>query len=306
MVEIGILAAITAVILFAFTSVISKHILTRVQAPYYYLQLQIIFMLPVLVVILGLTADFTYLIEQRYLYLLDLIISATLAFAGMLTLMLGISQSNASTAGVFLSTRVIFSIPLAIIFLQEFRPLYVYALIGLILVGALLTSYDPAVPWKQILQGKQSGVRWLVLTSLFWAVANFYTTVVTQVIRPIEYLSLRIIIFAILAVLISPIARPMFDQNRTRPSRSLLPILTAFTVFTLSAQFLFILALSTSLTITEGIGVFEGVATFVLSMVIAKFSSLDSLDELLDRKSILVRGSGAIVATVGVLLLVLL
>lgn len=304
--QIGVIAAVVAVFLFAFTSVISKYILKQLRAPYYYTLLQILVTLPIFLIVMFSTSDISHLIEIRDQYLLELVISSIFAFTGMLTLMLALDKGNASTAGIFLSTRVIFSIPLAIIFLGEMQSWFVYVIIIAILLGSVATSYDHSVSIGRILKGKENGVRWLLLTSLFWSISNFFVTRVTQVIAPFEYLGLRIIIFLALALLFKIPGSRAFDGDRKHRTRSIFPILIVFTALTLVGQYLFVVALSISLTLTEGIGVFEGVLTFILSISLAKIFKMDSLDEVVDRKSMVVRITGIIIATTGVVLLIVL
>ncbi len=305
--EIFIWSAILAIIFFAGTSVLAKLLIPDVGGPYSFFVIQSVLAAPL--------AFFSlYLIEQRVFNpaITDLSVALTfltatlLGFVGFICLIIGFSKGNASVGGIFLSSRLVINIPLAFIFLQERYPIEIYLLIAATLVGALIVSWDETLSLKEVFLFQGKGVKWFVLTMVFWALANLFTANIRNRISAIEFIAYRQLIFVLMAFLFFPFLHSLVDEGLGQITNRFWAMIIGYVVLLISAQALFVYSLNQSLTITEGIGAMEGVATFLLSVAIAKTFGNSKLEEPLKRQTLVIRSAGVLISTVSVLLIVLL
>ncbi|MHA2249194.1 MAG: EamA family transporter, partial [Candidatus Kariarchaeaceae archaeon] len=291
MVQDYVLYASVSIILFAFTSVITKFIIPEIGGPFRFLSVQLTLGVTVTSsILLGLVlGGYTINIHNTPDILLKLILSTIFAFAGYTTLMIGFRKGNASVGGVILSSRVIVTIPLAFFALKEQYEADIYIYIIVALLGAILVSWDPKLTFREFILFKGGGARWFFITMFFWALANFYTTSIGEAIPAIVFIAYRQILFIPLVLILYKPGIEWFDQEKKPITLKVIKKLVIYILFLISAQILFVSALQKSLTISEGIGVLEGATTFILSLGIAKFYDNSVMDEPLDQKTIFIR-----------------
>lgn len=298
--------ALIAVFLFAATSVMAKYLISMFGGPYRFLAYQLTAGLVVVWSIL-------LLIDPSPLspnlkdpeVIRSFVLSSIFGFGGFVCLMIGFSKGNASVGGIFISSRLAVNIPLAFIFLGEHYPIFVYILILLTVVGAILVSWDENLDAREVFLLKGRGVIWFFLTMVFWGLSNLFITDIGDRLSPIEFLGYRQLFLFVATWLFYPIISPKVDQGGKGFSFPTLRLLTTYIVFTISAQLLFIFSLLQNLTITEGIGAMEGAATFVISMGAAKVFGNSILEEPTSSKILTIRIVGVLLSTMGVLTIIL-
>lgn len=305
--ETFVLYALISVFLFALSSVITKFFIVKAGGPVNFL----LFHLSIGMIVMSLIFTFyvvngyDYSILFQLEYLIPIIISSTFAFLGFISLLLGFEKGNASVGGVILSSRVFASVPMAYFFIGEVFGIEIYLFILLALVGAIINSWRKGMDIKGLATLKADGMRWFMLTAIFWAGSNFMIRYIGDAIPALVFMFSRQIIMLILIVITYIVLTRKFNRPRAKRQNTLLYQIFLYVVLLVFAQVGMITALSQSLTITEAIGVLEGSITLIISVLYGKFVDNKILDEALDRKSLAIRIFGALVALLGTLGVVL-
>ena len=290
---------ITATIIFAVTSIYGKIIIEDLENSYVFFLLQISFISPILLILnIIIRPDLTYLTSP--IDLLKVFFSSVFSFIGYVFLYKGFEVGNVSVGGVMLSARVLVSIPLAILIGELYPPLtYVFILIALF--GAILVSYKKDLSIKDFFQFKSSGMNYFVVTLFSWAISNTLVRDLNNHFHPLLFLLLRILMFIIIGILTFPYLRSKLAPNiKIKISRRIVIQLTSYVVILVTAQILYIYALGLSLTISEGLGVLEGVFTFILAIGLSKIRYFkEYLKEPLEKITIIIRSLGVVIATLG-------
>ena len=305
--KIFVTTAIFAIFLFAMTSVLTKFLINRIGGPFRFLTIQVGFgaiITTITLVVSGIPIINPALARTNIA--LQFGLSILFAYFGFITLMIGFSKGNASVGGIFLSSRLIINIPLAAIFLHEIYPPLIYVFIAFGLFGALITTWEEGMNISDVLSIRANGVFWYVSTMVFWALSNLFVTGISDALHPIQFISYRYLIFVVVNLILYPFVQPKFDKKELPISRSFLYFLAPYVIFTVSAQFLFVFSLQQSLTITEGIGAAEGVVTFVIALIVAKFISNKELNEPLESRVLRVRSGGVILSLLSIVVLTII
>ncbi|MDH5646201.1 MAG: hypothetical protein OEZ01_09350, partial [Candidatus Heimdallarchaeota archaeon] len=226
--------------------------------------------------------------------------SSILTFIGYISLTIGLERGNASVGGVLLSSRVLFSIPLAIIIIGEIYNFMVYISILIAIIGSISVSWKKSMRLIDLILLRSKGIRWFILTSISWSVSNMIIRQLEQSVPVLEFLFYRQIVFVILIIITFLSIKNKLHTKLTL-NKNLLLKYSIYSAFLLFAQFLYIYALGFSLTITESIGIMEGAFTLLFSILIAKYYNNQILNEPIDRESILIRIVGMIFASIGTL-----
>ena len=299
--ETYVLYALISVFLFAISSVITKFLIIKAGNPVNFLvyQLSIGMIVTSFIFSYLVMKGYNYSILFDFKYLIPIIISSTFAFLGFLSLLLGFENGNASVGGVILSSRVIASIPLAYFFIGEVFALNVYLFIAAALVGAVLNSYRVGMDLRGLITLKAAGMRWFTLTAIFWAGANFMIRYIGDVIPALVFMFVRQIFMYCLVLITYFILTRKYKKQKLRRSKTLTYQIFLYVILLIFAQVGMITALSQSLTITEAIGVLEGSITLILSILYARLINNKVLDEALDKKSLMIRILGALIALLG-------
>ena len=297
--ELIAIITITSTIIFAVTSIYGKIIIEELENSYYFFLLQILFILPILFFInLILKPNLTYLTSVS-----DLLIAffaSIFAFIGYIFLYKGFEVGNVSVGGVMLSSRVLVSIPLAIL-IGELYPFLTYVFIFIALIGAILVSYKKGLTLKDFFQFKSSGMNYFIVTLFAWAISNTLTRELNNHFEPLLFLFIRIFMFFIIAIITYPYLRSKLTNNQPMyfSKKHIYQVLT-YVLILITAQMLYVYALGLSLTITEGLGVLEGIFTFILAISLSKIVYFKNyLQEPLERLTLTVRTFGVLITTIG-------
>lgn len=299
--ELIAIITIVSTIIFAITSIYGKIIIEDIQNSYYFFLLEIACFVPMLIFVnILIRPDLQYLSSSSDL--LMVFFSSIFSFIGYITLYKGFEVGNVSVGGVMLSSRVLLSIPLAI-FIGEIYPFFIYVFIFIALCGAILVSFKQGLSIKDFFQFRSSGMNYFIVTLITWAISNTLIRELNNHFSPLLLLLLRISMFFIIAVLTFPYLLKVLGPDKPlKLSRKNLYQVVTYNLIILSAQVLYVYALGVSLTIAEGLGVLEGMFTFILAIGLSKISYFKQyLQEPMERITIIVRTLGVIIATVGAL-----
>lgn len=294
---------ITSTIIFAFTSIYGKILISKITNSWHFFILQTLLSIPILIIInFILKPDIGPLFEPEKIIIL--LIASLFAFVGFVTLYKGFETGNVSVGGVLLSARVLVSIPLALL-LGEIYPLLVYFFIFIALIGAFLVSYNEKLSKNDFFKLKSSGMNYFLVTLVFWAISNSIVRNLNNSVHPLLFLLFRSTIFIIICLILYPILNKKLANNKAISfSSNTLKHAIVYVCILIIAQLLFLQALGESLTIAEGLGVLEGVFTFLMAILLSKIQYFRNyLLEPLERKTLKVRTIGVIIttlATIGV------
>lgn len=303
MVDSIALLALCMTVLFAFSSIYSKFLIERAGSSYHFFLIHIPLALTafwVLAVISMLNGD-SFSSLQNMNHMAALIASSVFAWIGFVTLLRGFEVGNVSVGGVVLSSRVIFSVPIAIFVLSERYHNVVYLWIFIALIGAVLVSWEKGLEVRQLLLLKGGGASWFVVTCLSWAICNGFVRYLDNNVPVALFLAARMTVFALLSVATFPwLNRWLADSRNLRPTRQLTGLILIYVLVLVAAQLGMIYALGESLTITEGIGVIEGVFTFIFAVLLARSATLQkTLNEPIDKHTLIVRAVASTLAAIG-------
>ena len=227
------------------------------------------------------------------------------AFLGYTTLLVGFQKGNVSVGGIILSSRVFVSIPLAFFLIGERYSYYIYILLIFSLGGSIMVSWTKQLSMIQVMQLKAPGMKWFILTSIFWATSNFLTRYMDRQLSVGVFLLYRQILMIIMCWIFFRSGRKLFDTGPIIFDRKLIRGVLTYLGVLLFAQFCFVYSLGYSLTISEGIGISEGFFTLIFSLIIAHFVDNSVLNEPLDKHTLSIRFLGAAIAGISTLLVVL-
>jgi hypothetical protein len=300
---------IIATFVFAASSIYGKFLIKEVQSSYHFLLLQIIFsfVLVCLVNIMLFLSGYYPAIDLQISGVVLIFLASIFAFIGFVTLLRGFEIGDVSVGGVFLSSRVFISVPIAIIFIGEKYPFITYICIVITIVGALMVSWQKNLPIKEVLTFRASGSNYFLITLISWGVANSIVRQLNNEVFLLLFLLIRGVFFVTFAVVTYPILNRFLASGKAIKYTSTSIKHTGIYILILFfAQASFVYALGVSLTLTEGIGVLEGVFTFLLAVIISKnLKWKEILEEPLDQLTLSIRSIGvilAIIGTVGVLI----
>lgn len=303
-----VILAFSATILLAISIVYSKFVTSYLKNPVNFLSIQTVIYF---ILILGIYLLLNFFGEQlnnnlSIINLFYIIASSIFVFIGLLTYYIGLQDGNASVGGVIMSARVIISITLVWIFIDEPYPLESYLWVLLVVFGAILVSWQKGVSLKECLYGKESGSRWFFLTIFFWAVTSLFIRLLNNEVHFITYLLLRYVIQLILVIFLYRIMNKHFGNNEPLKLGSHLkfPIFLVMfnAIILLISDFGFVIAVGEEMIATETIVALGGLFVFVLTLILSKNNNIRiRLAEPLDKKTLFVRFLGVIFATIGVL-----
>ena len=298
--ELIALITITSTIIFAITSIYGKIIIEDIENSYNFFLIQIVLMIPILIIINYLISpDLSNL--NSYNDLIKVFLASFFGFFGYIALYKGFEVGNVSVGGVMLSSRVLISIPLAVLLIGEHYPLHIYLFILISFFGAILVSYKKDLSLKTFFQFRSSGINYFLVTLICWAISNTLTRDLNNHFHPLLFLLIRIVFFAIIALITYPLFKSSLakDKPLKLSKRTFYQVVT-YIIIIITAQTLYIYALGQSLTIAEGLGVVEGVFTFILAISLSKLPYFkEYLQEPLQKITIIVRTIGVIITTVG-------
>lgn len=296
--------ALIATLFYAIGAVYSKLIMDYIKNPVllmiYQFTINLIVVFIVFVVLYLIGTDFSNLLVFNDLIVL--IISSIFIFLGILTFYYGLNIGNVSVATIVLSSRVLFVIPLGILFLNEFYPSSIYFWIIIIVLGIFLVSWKKGLPLKDVFMLK--GTIYFILTNIFWAIANSLITYLHNDIHFVAIIMIRLVVLTTLIFILAPKLNISFKYiPLDKKFNEKFALITFFLVLVLFMGDLgYIYALGETVTITEAIGSLQGIFVFIMVLILSKIPFIkDGLQEPLDRKTITVRITGIFLATIGTL-----
>ncbi|MFX1283527.1 MAG: DMT family transporter [Promethearchaeota archaeon] len=304
-----IFLAFIGTIVISTSFVYSKLVLTQIKNPIHMLFLQISINY-VLLLILYFPSLLLFGSEMnKNLTISNIFIifcSAMVIFTGLVTFFIGLNEGNVSTGGVVVSSRMIFSVFLAWLFLSERFPFNSYLFILIVFIGVLLVSWQKDLRLTDIFLFKSSGSGWFIVAVIFFAIGNAFIRLLSNQINVLTQLVFRLTFLLIATLVFYPILnrrigdkRPLKDTVR-RPKLVLQAII--YVLLIMIADIATTLAIGESLTITEAITALEGLFVFIFMFLIAQNKTFQkALQEPFDRETLTVRFLGVIIATIGII-----
>lgn len=306
MVDLTVIAVLISITLFAFTTLLTKYVIAGAGGPYKFLTIQLSTGLVVMGIIFLLF--FSDEIIDPDIFEPDVLTKFFLAcvfgFFGFVFLLVGLEKGNASVGGIFISSRVIVNIPLAYIFLNERYNYSIYLFIFLTFIGALIVSWSSELSVLDVILLRGKGTKYFLITMVFWGLSNVFVASMGTVISPFHFLMYRQVVFVLAVWLLYPLLRKRLDHNTPNLNWSFFKKVLLYIALTLVAQVLFIFSLQQSLTITEGLGVFEGVITFIITILFAHYVDNSILGESLGKKELTIKVGGVILSLTGTMLVI--
>jgi drug/metabolite transporter (DMT)-like permease len=260
----------------------------------------------VLILVIGIILIFlgTYPSENLTLENVILtIISTTFLFFGVVSLYYGLKVGNVSVGGLILSSRVLISIFLAISILGEHFPLIIYFWILIIFLGIIFTSWEENL---SLIEGiKDSGTMYFFLTIIFWGIANTIIGDINNEVFIISFLLIRLFVMCLLIIFLYPFLNSFIgDGRKIQFSFRYVIFISLFVLVATVGDAASIIALGESVTVAEAIGAFQGVIIFIIVLILSKNINLKEIfGEPLGKRTLVVRSSGLIIATIAIILL---
>jgi drug/metabolite transporter (DMT)-like permease len=293
--EFFMIAAIVAGLFFALRNIVNKYAIeNKMQAvPWFYLYTALsLAVFPII------SWSISPIVFPSVNSLVLTTIAASAAFTGGLIFVYALSIGDITTANPVLSTRPIFIIPLSYIFLREFYGFQIIGWILLIVLGAILTSWNEGMNFKNWLKNKSLGL--FFATCLIFAFMGIASKPVLQEMDYINYLSW----FHIMQIPLLLIFMPFVMKNneivgfkgkwkQVMPS-AILEI--ALLYISLVAMFF---ALKFSVSLTEAFVATQGLFTVILGVLVSRINP-KFLGENHSIRTYLTRLIGAALILVGV------
>ena len=306
MVDLTVIAVLISITLFAFTTLLTKYVIAGAGGPYKFLTIQ----LSTGLVVMGIFFLIFFrdeLIDQDIFepdVMAKFLLASVFGFLGFIFLLVGLEKGNASVGGIFISSRVIVNIPLAYIFLNERYHYSIYLFILLTFIGALIVSWSSELSVLDVILLRGKGTKYYLITMVFWGLSNIFVTSMGTVISPFHFLMYRQFVFVIAVWMFYPLLRKRLDHNAPKLDWSFFRKVLLYITLTLVAQILFLFSLQQSLTITEGLGVFEGVITFIITILFAHHVDNTILGESLGKKELMIKIAGVILSITGTVMVI--
>ena len=231
-----------------------------------------------------------------------LTISSILIFGGVISFYYGMNKGNVSVATVVISSRVLVVIPIGILFLSEIYTGAVYFWIILVLLGVLFVTWEKGISIKNVLKFK--GSYYYIITNILWAIANSLITYLHNNVNYVGIILIRLIILTFLILILSTPMNNSFEYPPINKKFNLkLSIMIFFLVLVLFIGDMgYIYSLGESITLTEAIGSLQGLFVFFIVLILSKIKIIkNGLNETMDKKTLSVRITGAILAIIGTL-----
>lgn len=304
-----IFLAFIGTIVISTSFVYSKFVLTQIKNPIHmlFLQIAINYILLLILYFPSLLLFGSGMNENLTISNIFIIFcSAMVIFAGLVTFFIGLNEGNVSTGGVIVSSRVIFSVFLAWLFLNERFPFNSYLFILVVFLGVLLVSWQKELRLADTFLFKSSGSGWFILAVVFFSLGNAFIRLLSNQINVLTQLVFRLTFLLIATLVFYPILNRRIGDKRplkdtVKKSKLVLQAII-YVILIMIADIATTLAIGESLTITEAITALEGLFVFIFIFLIAQNKTFqNALQEPFDRKTLTVRFLGVIIATIGII-----
>jgi drug/metabolite transporter (DMT)-like permease len=304
-----ILLAFIGTVVISTSFIYGKLVLTQIKNPIHMLFLQIVINYILLLIIyfpslllFGSQLNVNLSINNIFI----IFCSAMAIFAGLVSFFIGLHKGNVSTGGVIVSSRVIVSIFLAWIFLNERFPFSSYLFILVVFIGVLMVSWQKELRLEEFILFKSSGSGWFIVAVTLFAIGNAFIRLLSNQINVLTQLVFRLTFLLIATLLFYPLLNRKIGDRRhlkeTLRKPKLVLQATIYVALIMISDFAITLAIGESLTITEAITALEGLFVFIFMILIAQNKTLQkALQEPFDKKTLSVRFLGVIIATIGII-----
>ncbi|MFX1536746.1 MAG: EamA family transporter [Promethearchaeota archaeon] len=304
-----LLLAFIGTIVTSISFVYSKIVLAQIKNPIHMLFLQIVINYVLLLIIyfpslllFGLEINENLTITNVFI----IFCSAMVIFTGLVAFFTGLQKGNVSAGGVIVSSRVIVSVLLAWLFLNEYFPFSSYLFILIVFIGVLMVTWQKELRLKDILLLKSGGSGWFLLAVVLFATGNAFIRLLNNQINVITQLVFRLTFLLMATLFFYPILNKKIGDRRPLKVTVGVPKLvlqaTIYVILIMIADIATTAAIGESLTITETILALEGFFVFILIVLIAQNKTLrDVLQEPFDRKTLAIRFLGVITTTFGII-----
>lgn len=270
----------------------------------YQFSINLIFILIIFLFLIYDGTDFSslFLIEN----IIILSISSIFVFLGIVTFYVGLFKGNVSVGTVVLSTRVLFAIPLGFLLLGEIFDLIIYIWIIITIIGILLVTWEEGLSLSDVLFFR-GGTIYFIVTSIFWAIANAIIRFLNNEVHIVGIIVIRLVILTILMFASFSYLNKNLSSGTPFKFSKRHALLTIYLVIIIMiADFGFIYSIGESLTISESIGALQGLFVFLIIIFTSKISLIKiGLKEKMDKKTLIIRSLGIILATTGTLSIIL-
>ncbi|MHA2247626.1 MAG: EamA family transporter [Candidatus Hodarchaeales archaeon] len=307
--EIVIYYSLIASFAFSFGTILSKVALSSIKnrdvALFYQLFINFLF---IVALFLGIQLiepfPFSELTFNDYFILIG---SAIFVYIALLFSYLGLERGNVSVGKVVSSTRVGFSIIFAYILLVEVYSPDIYIMILIMLIGVISISWHQELKLKDFITLKGGGIIWFIIAAFFMALSNYLlsslqNTIVVHVIMLFRLTTL----FSISLIHTSWLKFYTKRDMNLKIDRRILGYIIIYVISYIVGDFFLITAFGISLTISEAIMTTQAIITFILILALSQFKSLkDLIAEPLDKKTLLIRFIGIIIAVLATLSLII-
>lgn len=307
-----IILAFISIFILSLSLVYSKFVLVEFGNPIHMLLLQVLinFIAAIGIYLVLLFTDINLNENLNLENTLRIFLSSFFIFLALITLYVGLHKGNASVGGVILSSRVILSVLFALIFLntEENFPFTSYLWIIIVIIGVVLSTWEKDLSYKDLINGRKTGAIYFIFAIVFMALANTIIRLLDNEVFVATHILIRLFFLSIFVIAFYPFLNRVLGENKSlydNLSTGKIKSVTFYTILIVIGDFGFTSALSNSLTISETIGALEGVFAFIIILTLSlnkKYKSI--LNETLDKKTLLSKILGIIIAVVGIILFI--
>ncbi len=225
-------------------------------------------------------------------------IASSAAFTGGLIFVYGLSIGDITTANPVLSTRPIFVIPLSFILLHEFYGFQIIGWILLIVFGAMLTSWNEGITFKNLIKSKSLGL--FFATCLIFAFMGIASKPVLQGMDYINYLSWFHIMQIPLLLIFMPFVMKKNEivSFKEKWKQAIPSAILEITLLYISLAAMFF-AVKFSVSLTEAFVATQGLFTVIIGVLVSRINP-KVLGENHSIRTYLTRLIGAALILVGV------
>ncbi len=198
-----------------------------------------------------------------------------------------------SSIGPLTQTKLLFTIPLAFFVLKEFYGYEAIILMGLILVGAIFTTYSKSFSLKALLLDNRLLFLALIM-GVSWALSDLPVKMVAGEISSSSFITWRYL-FSVPVLLVFGFFMFKGKTKKTffKDLKKTLPFSLTSTIFVFTGTFLLFTSYALSYTITSALVLSQAIFVFIIAFVISKVKSR-LIDERHSNKVYLVRLAGVL------------
>ena len=287
--------AITAGLFFALRHIVNKYVLANQMKSiawfYYYTSISIV-VFPIV------SWSISPIILPSTHAWFFIILSSIAGFIGSLIFILALDLGDVTTGMPVVSTKPIFVLPLSFIFLDEFYGYRVIGWIFLIVLGAIMTSWDERTKLKDLFRNKALGP--FFVTTILYALMGVLSKPALQEIDHFNFISwMHVVQVPLLLVFLPFVLNKSQKIDFKNHWKQTLPYAILENVFLYGSVITFFFALKFSVTLTEALVASSGAFTVVIGFMLSRINP-NLIAEKHPKNIYLLRLIGAIMILIGV------